>query len=128
MQDDPNKIVEEFRRTFYDTKLFFDPYAGGKFANYLFDHARMPLAQWAKLWVRRQISPTYGLPRWVREAEDRNLPIPIVERSQDIIIFVAGGDAPIPQHVYFPTWGFPTCRLVIPIQLPRDWDRLLRDR
>ena len=97
-------------------------------ANYLFEHARMPLAQWEKLWVRRQISPTYGLPRWVREAEDRNLPIPIVERAQDIIIFVAGGDAPIPQHVYFPTWGFPTCRLVIPIELPRDWDRLLRDR
>ncbi len=43
LQDDPNKIVEEFRRTFYDTKLFFDPFAGGKFANYLFDrHANPP--------------------------------------------------------------------------------------
>ena len=42
LQDEPNKIVEEFRRTFYDTKLFFDQYAGGKFANYLFDRHDNP--------------------------------------------------------------------------------------
>jgi sulfite reductase (ferredoxin) len=29
-------VVGEFRRHFYDTQLFFDPYAGGKFAHYLF--------------------------------------------------------------------------------------------
>ena len=29
-------MVAEFRRFFYDTKLFFDPYAGGKFAQYFF--------------------------------------------------------------------------------------------
>jgi sulfite reductase (ferredoxin) len=33
---DPDTIVNEFRRRFYDTKLFFDPFAGGKFAHYLF--------------------------------------------------------------------------------------------
>ena len=42
LQDDPTKIVDEFRHTFYDTKLFFDPYAGGKFANYLFDRHENP--------------------------------------------------------------------------------------
>jgi sulfite reductase (ferredoxin) len=42
LQNEPNKIVEEFRRTFYDTKLFFDQYAGGKFANYLFDRHENP--------------------------------------------------------------------------------------
>jgi sulfite reductase (ferredoxin) len=31
-----NEIVAEFRRHFYDTKVFFDPFAGGKFAHYLF--------------------------------------------------------------------------------------------
>ncbi len=36
LSDDPVKIVEEFRTRFYDTKLFFDTYAGGKFAQYLF--------------------------------------------------------------------------------------------
>ena len=30
--DDPQEIVSEFRAHFFDTKLFFDPYAGGKFA------------------------------------------------------------------------------------------------
>ena len=33
---DPEIIITEFRKRFYDTKLFFDPYAGGKFASYLF--------------------------------------------------------------------------------------------
>ena len=34
--DDPAEIVAEFRKRFYDTQLFFDKYAGGKFAQYLF--------------------------------------------------------------------------------------------
>jgi sulfite reductase (ferredoxin) len=33
---DPDEVVREFRKHFYDTQLFFDPYAGGKFAQYLF--------------------------------------------------------------------------------------------
>lgn len=38
---DPDRIVSEFRQRYYDTQLFFDPFAGGKFANYLFDaHAK----------------------------------------------------------------------------------------
>ena len=43
LNDDPNRIVEEFRTRFFDTKLFFDPFAGGKFAQFLFDrHANPP--------------------------------------------------------------------------------------
>ena len=34
--DDPDEVIEEFKDRYYDTKLFFDPFAGGKFANYLF--------------------------------------------------------------------------------------------
>jgi sulfite reductase (ferredoxin) len=34
--DDANEIVSEFRKRYYDTQIFFDPFAGGKFANYLF--------------------------------------------------------------------------------------------
>jgi len=33
--DDADQIVAEFRARFFDTKLFFDPFAGPKFANYL---------------------------------------------------------------------------------------------
>ncbi len=37
----PERIVAEFRTRYYDTQKFFDPFAGGKFANYLFDaHAK----------------------------------------------------------------------------------------
>ncbi len=32
----PDEIVDEFRIRFVDTQVFFDPYAGAKFANYLF--------------------------------------------------------------------------------------------
>ncbi len=34
--ENPEVILSEFRRRFYDTQLFFDPYAGGKFAHYIF--------------------------------------------------------------------------------------------
>jgi sulfite reductase (ferredoxin) len=34
---DPDQIVGQFRTRYYDTQKFFDPFAGGKFANYLFD-------------------------------------------------------------------------------------------
>lgn len=36
--DEANRIVAEFSRRFYDTRLFFDPYAKGKFARYFLDH------------------------------------------------------------------------------------------
>jgi sulfite reductase (ferredoxin) len=36
VSDDPDQIVAEFRARFYDTQLFFDPFAGGKFAQYFF--------------------------------------------------------------------------------------------
>ena len=37
--NEEDQIVDEFRRRFYDTELFHDPYAGAKFANYLFHAA-----------------------------------------------------------------------------------------
>jgi sulfite reductase (ferredoxin) len=40
--DDPDVIVDEFRRRYYDTQLFFDRYAKGKFARYLFDRHEKP--------------------------------------------------------------------------------------
>ena len=35
--EDAGRIVSEFRTHYYDTQKFWDPFAGGKFANYLFD-------------------------------------------------------------------------------------------
>ena len=43
VSDDSGVVVDEFRSRFYDTQKFFDPFAGGKFGNYLFaQHARHP--------------------------------------------------------------------------------------
>ena len=36
VSQDPDQVVGEFRIRFYDTQRFFDPFAGGKFAHYLF--------------------------------------------------------------------------------------------
>ena len=36
ISDDPNEIIQEFTARFYDTRKFFDAFAGGKFAQYLF--------------------------------------------------------------------------------------------
>ena len=36
VREDASEIVTEFRKRYYDTQLFFDPFAGGKFAQYLF--------------------------------------------------------------------------------------------
>jgi len=34
--DDPDRIVAEFKQRYFDTEIFFDRFAGGKFAMYLF--------------------------------------------------------------------------------------------
>ena len=34
--DDPDEVVDEFKERFFDTEIFFDPFAGPKFAHYLF--------------------------------------------------------------------------------------------
>jgi sulfite reductase (ferredoxin) len=36
ISDNENQIIGEFTKRFYDTQLFWDKYAGGKFAEYLF--------------------------------------------------------------------------------------------
>ena len=36
ISEDENQIIGEFTKRFYDTQLFWDKYAGGKFAEYLF--------------------------------------------------------------------------------------------
>ena len=37
ISDDADQIVSEFRKHYFDTQKFYDPFAGGKFAQYLFD-------------------------------------------------------------------------------------------
>ena len=54
----PDGIVEAFRREFFDTEIFFDPFAGGRFAQFLFrayEHASEPYSAEA---VHRLIEET----------------------------------------------------------------------
>jgi sulfite reductase (ferredoxin) len=54
----PAGIVEAFRREFFDTEIFFDPFAGGRFAQFLFrayEHASEPYSAEA---VHRLIEET----------------------------------------------------------------------
>lgn len=44
VSEDAAEVVREFRVHFYDTKLFFDPFVGGKFAHYLFNAQAEPPA------------------------------------------------------------------------------------
>ena len=90
-------------------------------ARYLFEHGRIPSTQWRKMWVRQHVVPDHGAPAWVHAAELAGDAIPVVGRSEDIVLFVAGGSMPIAQHVYFPGWGFPYCRLTVPVDLPASW-------
>ncbi|MDX1383461.1 MAG: nitrite/sulfite reductase [Thermoanaerobaculia bacterium] len=43
VSDDPDDILREFRVRFHDTEIFHDPFAGAKFANYLFHACESPL-------------------------------------------------------------------------------------
>ena len=36
VSSDPDEVVEEFKERYYDTEIFFDPFAGPKFADYFF--------------------------------------------------------------------------------------------
>jgi sulfite reductase (ferredoxin) len=36
LSEEPQEIEQEFRKHYYDTKLFFDPFAGGRTAHYFF--------------------------------------------------------------------------------------------
>jgi sulfite reductase (ferredoxin) len=52
---DLEEIAREFRSRFYDTKLFFDPFAGGKFAQYFFHAVESPLADFSADPVHRLV-------------------------------------------------------------------------
>jgi sulfite reductase (ferredoxin) len=53
--DAPERILEEFRQYFYDTELFFDPFAGPKFAQYLFHAHDEGLSDLSPVAVHRRI-------------------------------------------------------------------------
>lgn len=83
---------------------------------WLFEHGRMPAEELRKSWLWGAIAGREGFPRWVRAAAEQGA-VPAVKAPEDITIVIAGGDLEIPQHAYFPSWGFPPCRIVKEIRI-----------
>ncbi len=55
VRNEADDIVAQFKIYFYDTKRFFDPYAKGKFANYLFDRYANPPSEPDEDTARRRV-------------------------------------------------------------------------
>ena len=72
---------------------------------WLHAQARVPVAAWQTWWLR---ATARQWPAWVTETAGM---LPVVKEPGDITVLVAGGDLAIPQLAYFPSWGFPPCRL-----------------
>jgi len=81
---------------------------------WLHQQARVPGASWQAWWLR---ATARQWPAWVAEASDL---LPVVKEPGDITIVVAGGDLAIPQLAYFPSWGFPPCRITREVVAPVD--------
>lgn len=91
---------------------------------YLWEHGRIPLAQWKAQTI---IDPK--IPKWAEKYTAKGA-IPIVAHPEDIVLFVAGSGLPIPQHVYFPTWvqNVGPGKVIKAIRVPAHWSQLLEER
>ena len=81
---------------------------------WLHAEARVPAAAWQSWWLR---ATARQWPAWVAEAAGA---LPVVKEPDDITVVVAGADLAIPQLAYFPSWGFPPCRVTREILAPID--------
>ena len=81
---------------------------------WLHENARVPVANWQAWWLR---ATARQWPAWVTETDGT---LPVVKGPEDITVVVAGGDLAIPQLAYFPSWGFPPCRITREVVAPVD--------
>ena len=93
---------------------------------YLWQHGRWRRQDWEKSWLNERIVANRRWPAWVEEAAKTG-DIPATRTPDDIVLVVAGGDIPIPQNAYCPSWGFPPARITREVRLPADWAALLAD-
>ena len=93
---------------------------------FLWERGRWRREDWEKSWLARRIVANRRWPEWVEEAA-RVGDIPAARVPDDIVLLVAGGDIPIPQNAYCPSWGFPPACITRDVRLPADWTALLAD-
>ena len=86
-------------------------------AELLAERAVIPHAVWRTLWLAQLAQQGSGGASGEGGLHaERDLAV-IVDPSQ-LLVFVAGGTIPIPQHVWFPGWGFPPAQIVRPVTPP----------
>lgn len=73
---------------------------------YLFETGRWDAEAWRSSYLYRTIAGPDRWPAWVREAAVHGR-VPVVASPDDIVLVVTGGDMPITQNAYCPSWGFP---------------------
>ena len=81
---------------------------------WLYGEARVPAVAWRSWWLR---ATARQWPAWVTEASEM---VRVVKEAGDITVVVAGADLAIPQLAYFPSWGFPPCRVTREFTAPVD--------
>jgi hypothetical protein len=74
---------------------------------YLWERSGMPAAEWQASWVAKTLK-AHRWPDWVTAGLAKGV-VPAVGSPDDITVVVTGGDVPITQQAYFPSWGFPPC-------------------
>jgi hypothetical protein len=108
------------------TALARDGLSKADAGRWLWENGRWPRAQWEASWLYQTVASPDRWPPWVHASAGEGRVAPTA-KPEDIVLVVTGGDIPIAQHVYCPSWGFPPARVVRPVQLPRDWGRLHAD-
>ena len=93
---------------------------------WLWQRGRWPVEQWRASWLYRTVAGAERWPEWVHASAAQGAVAPTA-RPEDIVIVVAGGDIPIAQHVYCPSWGFPAARITRRVRLSRDWESRLAE-
>ena len=78
----------------------------------LWELSRADANDYARSWIRAELKPRTGVAAWAAATLARGGQPPAVESPDHIVLVVAGANAAIPQHAYFPTWGFPEARIV----------------
>lgn len=96
-------------------RLAADGFDKADVRRWLWDQGRVPTADWQRFWTYNTIAKNGRWPDWVLAAAEGGA-IPAVETPDDIVVVVAGGDVPIAQQAYLPTWGFPACCITKPIE------------
>lgn len=77
----------------------------------LWELSRADPDDYRRSWIVDELKPRTGLADWAAGSWDLGEGPPAVETPDHIVLVVAGADAAIPQHAYFPTWGFPEARI-----------------